>query len=97
MRYDKPIYFQRVQQGEYNAATGNYGADIITEEKRYADITDTEAEMLTLVYGKVKQESLTLRLQRPYKEKFNRIRIGEKFYNVDKARYLKTFIVSEVQ
>lgn len=97
MRYDKPIYFQRVRQGAYNATTGNYGEDIIAEEKRYADITDTVAEQLTLVYGKVKQESLTIRLQRPYKEPFNRIRIGEKFYNVDKARYLKTFIVSEVQ
>ena len=97
MRYDKPIYFQSVQKGEYNSLTGNYGADKITEEKRYADITDTGAEQLTLIYGKITQESLTIRLQRPFKLAFDRIRIGEKFYNVDKARYRKTFIVSEVQ
>jgi hypothetical protein len=97
MRYDKPIFFQRVQPGEYNAVTGNYGADTITEEKRYADITDTGAEQLTLVYGKFKQGSLTIRLQRPYQEPFDRIRIGDIFHSVDKARYKKTFIVSEVQ
>lgn len=97
MRYDKPVFFQSIQQGEYNPLTGNYGEDKITEEKRYADITDTGAEQLALIYGKITQESLTIRLQRPYRMPFSRIRIGEKFYNVDKARNQKTFIVSEVQ
>ena len=96
MRYDKPIFFQRIQQGEYNAATGNYGDDIITEVKRYADVTDTGTETLKLVYGAIKQGSLTIRLQRPYMESFDKIRVGEKTYSVDFERQKKRFVVSEV-
>lgn len=95
MRYDKPIHFQRIQQGEYNAATGNYGDDSITEEKRYADVTDTGTETLKLVYGAIKQGSLTIRLQRPYMEAFDKIRVGEKTYSVDLERRKKYFVVSE--
>ena len=95
MRYDKPIYFQSIQQGEYNAATGNYGDDSITEEKRYADVTDTGTETLKLVYGSIKQGSLTIRLQRPYMEAFDKIRVGEKTYSVDFERRKKYFVVSE--
>ena len=97
MRYDKPIFFRSVEPGEYNANTGNYGDDIITEKKRYASVTDTGAKTLGLVYGTIKQGSLTIRLQRPYKEPFNNIRVGEKIYRVDFERHLKNFVVSEVQ
>lgn len=95
MRYDKPIHFQRIQQGEYNAETGNYGDDSIIEEKRYADVTDTGTETLKLVYGAIKQGSLTIRLQRPYMESFDKIRVGEKTYSVDLERRKKYFVVSE--
>ena len=27
MRYDTPIYFQKVTQGEYDPTTGDYGED----------------------------------------------------------------------
>ena len=27
MRYDTPIYFQKITQGAYNPDTGNYGPD----------------------------------------------------------------------
>ena len=97
MRYETPIFFRCVKPGEYNANTGNYGDDIITEEKRYASVTDTGAQTLGLVYGTIKQGSLTIRLQRPYKEPFSDIRVGEKIYRVDFERHLKNFVVSEVQ
>ena len=97
MRYDKPIFFQHVKPGEYDAATGNYGDDTITEEKRYASISDTGAEALNLIYGKLKQGSLTIRLQRPFNEPFDRIRIGDALYNVDFERHKKAFVVSGVQ
>lgn len=96
MRYDKPIYFQCIQPGEYNAVTGNYGDDVTTAEKRYADVTDTGTEMLKIVYGAIKQGSLTIRLQRPYKEAFDKIKVGEKTYSVDFERRKKYFVVSEV-
>ena len=97
MRYDTAVFFQRVTAGEYNPNTGNYGADTVTEEKLYASVTDATTAQLTLVYGGIKQGALVIRLQRGYKIPFDRIRIGDKLYKVDSARYLKTFIVSEVQ
>ena len=97
MRYDTPIYFQRVKPGAYDSITGNYGADTIVEEKQYASVTDATTAQLTFVYGGIKQGALVIRLQRGYKIPFDRIRVGDKFYKVDYARYLKTFIVSEVQ
>lgn len=100
MRFDTPIYFQRVKPGEYDAATGNYGPDNVVEDQRYADVTDTGADTLRLVYGGLKQGSLTIRLQAAYTLPFDHIRIGGKTYNVDRSRKLRskqTFIVSEVQ
>ena len=32
MRYDTPIYFQKLTPGEYDPATGNYGEDTISDE-----------------------------------------------------------------
>ena len=43
---------------------------------------------------------MTVRLQNRYDEPFDRIRIGEKVYQVDMARPLRvkeTFVVSEAQ
>lgn len=97
MRYDTPIYLQTVKPGEYNENTGDYNDDVIAEVKKYADITDSGVETLKLIYGELKQGSLTIRLQQPYKQAFNRIRIGDNLYNVDFARRQKVFVVSEVQ
>ncbi len=97
MRYDKPIFFQRVQPGEYDAATGNYGADTVTEVQKRASVTDSGVETLKLIYGDLKQGSKTIRLQRPYTEPFDRIRIDNKIYKVDFARFQRNFVVSEVQ
>jgi hypothetical protein len=42
MRYDTPIYFQRITN-TYNANSGNY-EDTATEYKKYANVTDTGAD-----------------------------------------------------
>lgn len=97
MRYDTPVFFQKVDAGAYNPNSGDYSADIVTETKQYASVTDATTAQLSLIYGGIKQGSLVIRLQRAYKVPFNRIRVGDKLYKVDFARYLKTFIVSEVQ
>lgn len=96
MRYNDHIFFQRVQSGEYDANTGNYADDTVTEVKKYASVTDSGANTLQLVYGEIKQGSKTIRLQRPYTQPFDRIRIGEKVYRVDFARR-SSYVVSEVQ
>lgn len=97
MRYNTPIFFQSIKPGEYDTTTGNYGDDAISEVKKYASVTDTGAETLHLVYGAIKQGSFTIRLQQPYKKPFDRIRLGEKLYQVDFARKSRVFVVSEVQ
>ena len=99
MRYDTQIFFQKSSPGAYDTETGNYEVDRIEETLKYASVMDTQTEMLKLVYGSIKQGSLTLHIQNHYKEKFDHIRIGEKIYKVDYTRKLRTkqtFIVSEV-
>lgn len=97
MRYDKPIFFQHITPGEYNSLTGDYDDDTISEVKKYASVTDTGTEMLKLVYGTIRQGSFTIRLQQPYMKPFDRIRLGDKVYQVDMSRKSKSFVVSEVQ
>lgn len=102
MRYNTPIYFETRKKGAYNSTTGNYDPETCEAVKRYAAITETGTEALKLIYGDIKQGALTIRLQRPYKAAFDRVRIGEcksaKYYHVDRARLAKrVFIVSEVQ
>lgn len=97
MRYDEPIFFQRVIAGPYDATTGNYGEDTVAEVRKYASVTDSGVETLKLVYGTLQQGSKTIRLQRAYTEAFDKIRIGGKIYKVDFSRFDKVFVVSEVQ
>lgn len=92
-------FFRKNFPGTYDTETGNYEEDTVKEEMRYASVMDTQTKMLKLVYGSIKQGSLTLHIQNHYKEKFDHIRIGEKIYQVDYTRKLRTkqtFIVSEV-
>lgn len=100
MRYDVPVYFQNIIPGEYDASTGNYLPDIMTEEKRYASVTNAGDETVQLIYGSLRQGSLTVRIQIHYNKPFSRIRIGEKLYRMDFQRKLRNshvFVVSEVQ
>ena len=100
MRFDTPIYFQSVIQGDYDASTGNYKEDIITEDNIYASVTDSRTELLKLIYGEIKQGCVTVRLQNHYNKPFNRIRIGDILYSVDYSRKLRkmhVFVASEVQ
>lgn len=99
MRYDTPVFFQRIKT-DYDEATGDYNVSVTEEEKRFASVTASSIETLNLVYGELKQGSLTVRLQNHYSKPFDRIRIGEKVYMVDSARPLRikyTLVVSGVQ
>lgn len=99
MRYDTPIFFQRVLPGEYDSKTGNYAADQVTEVRKMASVMDTRAEIMQIVYGGIRQGSVTVQLQNHYQKPFDRIRIGNTTYRVDYTRKLRvkqTFILSEV-
>ena len=100
MRYDTPIYFQRVTPGEYNPATGDYGEDTAVETLRYASVMDTRTETMRLVYGEIRQGSMTAHVQNHYTAPFDQIRIGDKRYRVDyrrRFRVKESFVLSEVQ
>lgn len=99
MRFDTPIYFQSIKKGTYNAKTGDYEPDVVTEVKTYADVTDAREDAITLIYGSIRQGAKVVRLLRPLPllMTFDRIRIGDKIYIVDFSRRNKAFYVSEVQ
>lgn len=100
MRFDTPIFFQTFGPKKYNADTGDYDNPDVTEVKRFASVTNSGVETLNLVYGEIRQGSLTLRLLNHYDDHFDRIRIGSKVYRADFSRKLRTkhvFVVSEVQ
>ena len=100
MRYDTPVYFQKIESGAYNSETGDYGDPTIVETLKMGSVQDTRAEMLTFVYGKIRQGSVTLQLQNHYTGDYNYIRIGDTIYNVDYGRNLRvkqTYVLSEVQ
>jgi len=100
MRYDTPIYFRCLTQGEYDESTGNYGADSVSETMVMASVMDTQTETMKLVYGDIRQGSLTLTIQNHFDQTFDNIRIGDKVYRVDRTRRLRvkqSFVVSEVQ
>jgi hypothetical protein len=97
MRYNIPIFFQRKEPGAFDEATHNYKADTVTEVKRYAAVTITGTDTLQLVYGTIKQQSLTIKLLRPYNAAFDTIRIGSKIYAVGFSRGNKAFVISEVK
>lgn len=99
MRYDTPVYFQTITQGEYDRSTGNYKPDTITEAKRFASVQNTAMEAAQLVYGDVNTCSVTISLQMPYRAPYERIRIGSKTYKADNvAEHItkQTIIASEV-
>lgn len=98
MRYNKPVYFQTRFQGEYDETTGDYKVAPVDEVRRDAAVAETGVEALRVVYGTIRQGSLTIVLQQPYTALFDSIRVGEAVYNVDFVKKNKrVFVVSEVQ
>lgn len=100
MRYDTPIFFRAVTPGDYDESTGNYDDDEVSETMVMASVMDTQTETMKLVYGDIRQGSLTLTIQNHFDQTFDNIRIGDKVYRVDRTRRLRvkqSFIVSEVQ
>lgn len=100
MRYDTPVFFRAVTPGDYDESTGNYRDDSVSETMVMASVMDTQTEAMKLVYGDIRQGSLTLTIQNHFDQTFDNIRIGDKVYRVDRTRRLRvkqSFIVSEVQ
>lgn len=100
MRFDTPVYFQTIIQGEYDAKTGNYAEDTVEEELIYCDVTQSSLDTMNLLYGQIKQDSLIVRTKRTLSKGYSFLRIGEKRYRIDTSRVhlgKQSLMVSEVQ
>lgn len=100
MRYDTPIFFQKVTQGKYDPNTGDYEESTTEETCVMASVMDTRTEIMRIVYGTIQQGSLTVHILNHYNDKFDSIRIGDRIYNLDYKRSLRnkqTFILHEAQ
>jgi len=86
MRTDKTIYV--VVEGEeiYDPNTGDYivGEPVKTELK--ALVTDTGTERMNFLYGKIKQNAKTIRLNQKYTNPYDFIEIDGEKYQVDNER-----------
>lgn len=100
MRFDTDIYFVTETEGAYDASTGDYADADPQGIHKLANVTDASTETMQLVYGKIKQGALVVRIQGEAPSAFDYIRIGDKRYCVGYFRQLRrvaTFTVSEVQ
>lgn len=96
MRYDRKIVFQNIT--EIYQPNGDYADAIESEHVEYASIVGTDINTQHLVYGALKEGSLTFTLQNHINYVFNRVYIDGKEYNVDariKQRVKDAYIVSE--
>lgn len=100
MRYDKVIYFRKEGAKTYDPETGNSKRADPVDEMRMAAVSSTDIRTQNLIYGDLKQGSITLHLLVPYNKHFDYIVYQGKKYRVDNAVTLRTkqaFVVSEVQ
>lgn len=100
MRYNDRITFVKDEDVLYDETTGNYVEGEPTETTVPASVQDTRTQTMMLVYGEIRQGSLTIQIQGRYTDLFDRIKVDGKRYRVDYRRRLgtkETFVVSEVQ
>ena len=96
MRADQTIY--AVVEGEeiYDPNTGDYivGEPVKTELK--ALVTDTGTERMNFLYGKIKQNAKTIRLNQKYTYPVDFIEIDEQSYQIDNKRLYRHKTMFEV-
>lgn len=100
MRYDKVLYFRKEGAKTYDPETGNSKRADPVDEMRMASVVSTDIRTQNLIYGGIKQGSITLHLLVPYTKPFDYIVYQGKKYRVDNAVTLRTkqaFVASEVQ
>ena len=98
MRYDRKAIFQQVE--EQYLDTGDYAERVVEEHTEYCSVAYTDLQTMHLVYGAIRQGSLTIHLQNYIGYTFNRIVIDGKKYVVDDAidlRFKKVYVISEWQ
>ena len=98
MRYDTKALFQYVTD-DYDSI-GDYTETAAEEHTEYVSIASTDIHTMHLVYGEIRQGSITMHLQGFVPYAFNRVVIDGKPYGVDQAfdlRFKKVYILPEWQ
>lgn len=96
MRYDTKVMFQQVENTYLS--NGDYAETVAEEHIEYASIQNTDIQTMHLVYGEIRQGSVTLSLQNYVGYTFNRVVINGVKYTVDQAidlRVKKAYILSQ--
>ena len=99
MRYDKRLLFCLVDE-VYDHNTGDYKEDVLDEHIEYGSFVETDVQTMRLVYGEIRQGSVTVHLQNKVPYTFNRVAIDGKTYTKDQVinqRVKQAYILSECQ
>lgn len=97
MRYDTKVIFQLVED-TYDS-NGDYSEKVLEQHTEYASIQNTDAQTMHLVYGEIRQGSITLSLQNYVGYTFNKVLVNGKPYTVDQSinlRVKKAYVLSEL-
>lgn len=87
MRYDTPVLFV-IEKNEYNYTTHN--TDIVALVScELANVTDTTAQTMTLMYGGIKNHAKTVIVQGRVTTP-SYIVIGNRKYKIDRERHIRT-------
>lgn len=81
MRLDVPVTLITEGVRVYDHTTGDYILSPEVKEVVYANVSDTGTEQQTLIFGRLEQSALTVRLQ-DYPHEFDSLEIYEKPYKV---------------
>lgn len=99
MRADKAVFLVKEGEETYDPTTGDYIVVPATENKLYANVTDTGDQRMNFLYGGIKQSAKTVRLNRKYNDTVDFIKIDGQSYQVDlkrSYRHKTTFEVSGI-
>ena len=89
MRYDKLVEFVTTGQKIYNEDTGDYEMKGEQVVKRMASISNTGEEKLNLLFGKIDQDMLTIRIKTPIIGHFSFVKYKGVDYVVKYAKNLR--------
>lgn len=98
MRYDTKVIFQQVE--EQYQTNGDYAETVVEQHTEYVSLVDTDIQTMHIVYGAIRQGSVTMQLQNFVGYPFNRVVINGKPYVVDQVfnmRVKQAYILSEWQ
>lgn len=90
MRCDQIIYLCQNGRSKYNDKTGDYETSEPIKIKRYAHINDMGDEKMNMLFGKLTEGALTVRLNAPYADKVDYIEYKGTKYEIKQRKKLGT-------